>query len=857
MGRLTAFLSLFYQFSIRHLVRHRSRAVTVLVGIGLGAAVFTSVRLSVDASLSSFGRSVDLLAGRADRVVLGVDGAVPETLVAPLLRHPAVRAAAPVMTTYVRPAGDEMRSFLLVGIDPILDRPLRTWSAEKRDQGTVAAWQRLMASPATLMAGGTLARDLGWRVGDRVALEHARGRQDFLVVGILADEQLGRAQAGRLAMVDLATFQELTGRFGFVERIDVILETDATPSDLGALAALMPTGVSLKMPGAAKASGAAMVRAYQINLSVLSFASLFVGMFLVYSLVALNAASRRSELAILRSLGATPRCIFALFIGEGAVFGTVGWALAIPVSTVLVKFLLDGVSRTISTLFVQVEIDGLVLSPLEIGASFVLTVGVAVAAAWQPAREAMRVAPKEVLAQSPAVSGDGPGARRLALGGLGCILAALPLARVPGPPGLPLPGYAATLLLFVGFALLSPWVLRRLGGWFAGCGSGDVPFVLAVRYVRDSGTRTAVSVGALITAVALFTALVIMVHSFRCTVEVWVTQTISGDLFVAPKMAETNNFQDLMTEVDMQVVRRLETPATAVPHRRYNLACNGVPYTLEAMPMAAFLSQGDFVWHRGKAATIRPALREGRGVVVSEVFANRTGLTVGDLFEADLGRATVRWPILGVIRDYRTQGGVVFADLDALVAAVPNAGWTGVRFYLPGGSRGVECLCQELIAGCGDRLDMVTGADLRRSILQVFDETFAVTTVLLLVALAVAALGITTTLTVLVLERTRQLNTLLAVGGSRGQIRRMIFTEAAFLVALGEAGGLACGFLLSYLLIYVINRQSFGWTFIYQVDWAALGFSIPLIVATALAAAVPALRQVFRRPPAALLRERG
>ncbi|MDY0312332.1 MAG: FtsX-like permease family protein [Desulfobacterales bacterium] len=854
MGRLTAFLRLFHQFSLRHLVRHRGRAVTVLLGIGLGAAVFTSVRLSVDASLSSFGRSVDLLAGRADRVVVEVTGAVPETLVAPLRRHPAVSAAAPVMTTYVRPAGDEARSFLLVGIDPILDRPMRTWTAEKRDGKTVTAWQRLMATPATLVAGASLARDLGWRVGDRVPLEHAMGRQDFEVAGILADEQLGRAEAGRLAIVDLATFQELTGRFGFVERIDLILRPDVSTGDLEALAALMPPGVSLQTPGGAKATGTAMVRAYQINLSVLSFASLFVGMFLVYSLVALNAASRRPELAILRSLGATPRRIFALFIGEGAVFGILGWALAIPVSTVLVKFLLDGVSRTISTLFVRVEIDRLALSPLEIGASFVLTVGVAVAAAWQPAREAMKVAPKEVLTQSPVTAEDGPGARRLALGGFGCILAALPLARIPGLPGLPLPGYLATLLLFVGFALLSPWGLRRLGGWFAD--GGDVPFVLAVRYVRDSGTRTAVSVGALITAVALFTALVIMVHSFRRTVEVWVTQTLSGDLFVAPKMAEAINFQDLMTDTDMQVVRSLETPATVVPHRRYNLEHQGVPYTLEAMPMIPFLRQGDFVWYQGPAEAIRPALREGKGVVVSEVFANRTGLTAGDRFEADLGRAVVKWPILGVIRDYRTQGGVVFADLDALLAVVPDAGWTGVRFYLPQDSAGVEHLRQELIARCGDRLDMVTGADLRQSILEVFDETFAVTTVLLLVALAVAALGITTTLTVLVLERTRQLNTLLAVGGSRRQIRRMIFTEAAFLVALGEAAGLVCGFLLSYLLIYVINRQSFGWTFIYRVDWAALGFSVPLIVATALAAAVPALRQVFRRPPATLLRER-
>jgi putative ABC transport system permease protein len=347
-----------------------------------------------------------------------------------------------------------------------------------------------------------------------------------------------------------------------------------------------------------------------------------------------------------------------------------------------------------------------------------------------------------------------------------------------------------------------------------------------------------------------------MVHSFRRTVEVWVAQTISGDLFVAPKMAETNNFRDRMTAADMQAVETLETVATAVPHRRYNLDHEAVPYTLEAMPMAPFLRHGDFVWYRGRTEAIRPALVGGKGVVVSEVFANRTGLGVGDTFEADLGRQKIRWPILGVIRDYRTQGGVVFADLGALTEQVPDAGWTGVRFFLNQGAEGVEKLRQELIARCGDRLDMVTGAALRQSILRVFDETFAVTTVLLLVALAVAALGITTTLTVLVLERTRQLNTLLALGGSRGQIRRMIFTEAAFLVTVGEAAGLACGFLLSYLLIYVINRQSFGWTFIYRVDWAALGFSVPLIVVTALAAAVPALHRVFRQTPATLLRDR-
>jgi putative ABC transport system permease protein len=128
--------------------------------------------------------------------------------------------------------------------------------------------------------------------------------------------------------------------------------------------------------------------------------------------------------------------------------------------------------------------------------------------------------------------------------------------------------------------------------------------------------------------------------------------------------------------------------------------------------------------------------------------------------------------------------------------------------------------------------------------------------VLLLIALIIAALGIATTLTVLVLERSRQLNTLLAVGAGSGQIRSMIFWEASFLVATGECAGLVCGFILSHILVDVINKQSFGWTFLYGINWKALGLSVPLIILTALCAALPAIKLVYRDPPAILLRER-
>jgi putative ABC transport system permease protein len=412
----------------------------------------------------------------------------------------------------------------------------------------------------------------------------------------------------------------------------------------------------------------------------------------------------------------------------------------------------------------------------------------------------------------------------------------------------------------VGFALLAPWALRTTGRRLRPVlrRRAGLPAHLAAGYIQDSGSRTAVSVGALVTAVALFTALVIMVQSFRHTVEIWVRQTISGDLFVTTRMAETNRtWEPLPPGVQAYLEGRPELDL--VPNRRFSLTHEGFPFTLEAMDFATFDRYGTFFWLEGDAR-LTDALEAGEGVIVSEVFANRTGLGLGDRFRTQVQGTLLDWPILGIVRDYRTRGGVVFCSLKALQRLSGGMAWGGVRIFFKARAAAdgpaLERLQDALRLRYGDRLDMLAGKILRASVLQIFDETFAVTTVLLIIALVVAALGITTTLTVIVLERTRELNTIYAVGGGLGQIRGMILWEAVFMVAIGEIGGLLCGFLLSYLLVFVINRQSFGWTFLYGVDWGALAFSLPLIVTTALMAALPAMRVVYRVPPATLLRER-
>jgi putative ABC transport system permease protein len=324
-------------------------------------------------------------------------------------------------------------------------------------------------------------------------------------------------------------------------------------------------------------------------------------------------------------------------------------------------------------------------------------------------------------------------------------------------------------------------------------------------------------------------------------------------------MGEINRFRYPMPRAVVNGLEEFNDQVDIVPSRRYFLTYNNFPYEFQLLDIHVFLRHGDFIWLKGEPDRIRTLLKHGKGVVISEVFSNRTGVTMGGRFRARIQSSLVDLPVLGIIRDYRTQGGVVFYSLPQFNIRYHDVPWGGCRIYLKDRTKDPETaiasLQNEFVRRWGDTLEIISGQVLRNTILRVFDETFAITIVLLLIALAIAALGIATTLTVLVLERSKQLNTLYAVGADFGQIRSMILWEAAFMVVAGELAGIVCGFVLSYILVYVINRQSFGWTFLYEVDWGALAMSLPLIILTALAAAYPAIKMVFRESPAMLLRE--
>lgn len=827
-------------------------------GIAVGVSVFLSIRLAVHASVESFSRSMDHLIGKTEYAVRSEGRGVPEPLVAALSAHDAVQHATPVLTAYVKFKDPAEEPILLLGVDPLSGRRFREieWIADENGK----PWDLLvefLSEPFTLMVSQSLARAYDLRAGDEILVLHGHRIAAFRVIALLKEAGAALADGGHVVVCDVATAQEFLDRPGVVGRIDLILASRAGKTGLDEIRAILPAACRIARPNENKEISLSLIRAYRMNLSVLSFVSLFVGMFLVFSVVSINAARRRNETAILLSIGSDSRQIFLMFLAEGAFFGLAGWLAGFPLSVFLARRLLHIVSATITTLFVKVDVETLSLSVEEIAISFVMTLGVSLVAAIIPARETARIAPREAMSPETFERSRRVRAPWLALGGVVIIALSLPISMLPAVWEIPAGGYMAVFMIFAGFSLLAPAVLLLVGRItpslmrkvFGGPGH------LAAGYLSAAVSRTSIAVGALITAIALFMGVSIMVSSFRDTVRMWVEQNIVGDLFARPDGSEINQYEVWMAP---EVVDYLDTHPmvnAGYTYHRIHLVDGGGGFLLEAGRLDVLGRRGRFLLMDGDENRVMERLLRGDGVIVSEVYANRRGLQAGDRVTVTFNGTRRSWDLLAVYRDYRTGGGVVFIDLETFHEIYRDDRINGINLFLEPGADAHE-VRSDLLGRFGMKyaLTVTVGEDLRKNILKVFDETFAITYVLMFIALLVAALGVATTLSLLIRERRKQLGTIMALGGSAGQVRLMVVLEACLMGGVGHVVGIGCGFVLSYFLIFVVNKQSFGWTFLYLVPpWAGV-VSFVLILLTAVLAAIPPANTACRGNLAELLK---
>jgi putative ABC transport system permease protein len=206
--------------------------------------------------------------------------------------------------------------------------------------------------------------------------------------------------------------------------------------------------------------------------------------------------------------------------------------------------------------------------------------------------------------------------------------------------------------------------------------------------------------------------------------------------------------------------------------------------------------------------------------------------------------------VAGIYYDYANDRGFVLADRQTLLHYLPDQPVTNIAVYLKPDSNAQQ-IRRNLEKRLGDfPLLIAPNEVLRQGAIQVFDRTFAVTYALEGVAILVAMLGAASALLALVLDRRREIGLIRYLGAAKGQVRNMILTEAALLGLLAGLLGLVLGTALSMVLIYVVNKQSFGWTIQFHPPALLLGAALLLVWAFTVLAGVWPARFAARLEPA-------
>ncbi len=824
--------------------RHPWQWILAVLGVALGVAVVVAVDIANHSASRAFGLSLEAVSGRATHQILPAGpGGIDESLFT-RLRLAGVRPSAPVVEGHARIDGE---TFPLLGLEPFSEGPFREHVAGVLD----ADVRGLMVRGDALALSGGLARRLGVSGGDRVQLTVPAGRVDLTVTALIGD---GPPGLDGVLLTDIATAQVLLDRVGRLDRIDLILPEGADPARV--FEGLLPEGVRVEEAGARERSARQLTRAFHINLTAMSLLALLVGGFLIYNTLMFAVLRRRPLLATLRSLGVTRAGVFRLVMGEAAVLALLGGIPGLLLGVLIGQGLVQLVTRTINDLYFVLSVTALHVPPWLLLKGLALGLGAALIAALGPAWEAARIRPREGLRRSSLERRVHRLTPWLAVAGVALILLGYILVQVTSQ-GLVI-GFAALFFMIIGYSLLVPLAVLLLSRLLApplGVVLG-VTGRLAGRGLGAALSRTGVAVAALTVAVSATVGVGVMVDSFRTTVQGWIGHTLQSALYVTSPAPGDERAGSLLPRGVAERVAALPEVAAFSTGRRFQVDSGRGPVDLFVLGPAPD-SYAGFRFRAGDPARAWPAWEAGRAVLVSEPFAWRHGIAVGDALSLHTPRGERSFTVGGIYQDYGSPQGVVLMARNTFQALwdARTEGTLGV-YLAPGVSvaQGVDAV-RRAVADMPEAVLVTPASEIRENSMAIFDRTFAITHVLRLLTVGVAFVGILSALMALQFERAREHGVLRATGMTPGQLTGLVSLQGGL---LGLAAGLLAiplGLMMADVLIDVINRRSFGWSMLRSVPASVLLEGVLLAVGAALLAGLRPAWQTGRARPADALRE--
>lgn len=844
-------MSLLATASRRFLFRHPGQLALTVLGVALGVAVVVAIDLAIQSSRAGFRASTEAVAGRTTHSIIGSADDLPDSLFTALRVDLGIRRAAPIVEGYVRSDAFPGQALRLLGVDPFSERPFRDYLGVDGPEIDVG---QFVTRPNSLLLPEGMADSL--RVGDSLSIVVGGRRLTASVGGVMAPGNGIRSGLDGLLLSDIGTAQHILEMPGRLSRIDLILpEGPDGDALIASVQSLLPPGARIEAAGLRADQMAGMLRAFDLNLTALSLLALVFGMFLIYNAMTFSVVQRRELLGSLRTLGVTRSEIVRMVTGEALITAAAGTALGLIGGVVLGRGLVRLVTQTINDLYFVLSVEGVVLQPAVLIKGTFLGLAATLLATLPAVLEAVRSQPRASTTRS--VIEDRARVMVPRAASLGLLLMLLGGAAFLVPSRsltLSFLGLSGTLL---GLALLTPLATVAVVALLRPVLAATIGIlgVLAARGVVQSLSRTAPAVAALVVAVSVTVGLGVMITSFRTSVARWLDYTLQADIYVSPPSLVASRADGVLP--DDLVQRLLSAPEVsgANTYRGATLTGPDGPINLMAVDMDP-RGESSLSFIEGDRQSAFEAFHAGQGAFVSEPWAWRNAMAVGDTLRLPATNGVLALPVMAVYTDYGSDQGVVMIGRQAW-----DRGWNDDRvtsmglFLHPGMDAEAVVARLRTLVGPDQVAVIRSNVTLRTGSLEVFDRTFAITSVLRALAFVVAFIGVLSALMALQMERARELGVLRANGLTPGQVWGLVTAQTGLLGTIAGLLAVPAGILLAIIMIFVVNRRSFGWTLQLELGAGVLVQTVLLAVVGALLAGLYPAWKMSRTPPALALRE--
>ena len=805
------------------------RALTAVLAIALGVALGFAIDLINSAAYNEFSAAARSLSGQADLEVRGTQPTFDERYYPLLATRAGVAQASPMLeldasvpgqTSPLKIIGvDVMRAATmtpdLVGV-PAADKPFDTLADDA-----------IFLSPAAMTW-------LNTRVGNQIQLRVGSHLVSLRVAGGLM-----RARAGqRIGVMDIGAAQWRFQRIGQLSR--VALKLTAGVNLLAFKQALEKTtqGQLQMLQSADETSrSASLSRAYRVNLNVLALVALFTGAFLVFSTQALSVIRRRSQFALLRVMGVTRAQLLRQVVLEGGLLGTLGAALGIAGGYTLAATALHFFGGDLGGGYFPGVQPTLQFAPLSASVFFALGLAVALLGSAVPAWEAARAPAAQALK-----SGSEEGAlSRLATPwpALGLIVVGGLLTLAPPIGNLPIPGYIAVALLLIGGIALMPRLAGLTFHALQRLPTRRALVTLVVSRLANAPGQAAIALGGVLASFSLMVAMAIMVASFRVSVDDWLAHVLPADVYL--RSAASGNTAALALPEQALIAR---TPGIArVDFLRLS------QLNLDPMrPAVALIARSIQV---NTAERVLPMVQsvavpaDRLPIWVSEAMVDLYGFRPGKQVRLPLAGQWRDAVVAGVWRDYARQFGAIQMRLEDYRRLTGDTAINDAGLWLHAGTTPAQAIARLKALPFGAALEYAEPGEIRTVSLKIFDRSFAVTYLLEAVAIVIGLFGIAATFSAQILARAKEFGMLRHIGVTRRQVLALLAAEGGLLTLMGMAVGFVLGWVISLILVFVVNPQSFHWRMQLHIPWGLLvtvaGTLLGAAVLTALIAGRSAL----------------